>query len=412
MAWLLGLADRISPGAWPFVVLNSALFSGSLFAFAALEPRPRPVALPLILLCTISPLVLIYQGDILKDVLFANTALAGFAALAWAGRDWERPSRRFALLLLAVLLFALAALARQNGFVAALFGALAIVAIALTRPPAAGRRTSRIAGALGLGALAVALVALVHGVATMALESHGDGRRETLNHAKVLQVFDLAGAVSLRPSLPLPVLHMERPDLERFLREEAAPHYRAAGSDNLADLPGGATMVTPSGGAAGKQWAQLFLRTPGLYLSVRTRVWMITLLTPASARCPMIFTGIDGGDVDLLRAAGLKAREDDKDDWDSDYASAFLGTPVFSHAFYGAVILLVLGLSARRWARGDRSSGLLAAVALGLAGLAFAASFFVLSIDCDYRFLYFTDVAAMVVAVREAAARGPQSSKG
>ena len=49
-------------------------------------------------------------------------------------------------------------------------------------------------------------------------------------------------------------------------------------------------------------------------------------------------------------------------------------------------------------------------VALGLAGLAFAASFFVLSVDCDYRFLYFLDVAAMGLVAREATARPAQAT--
>ena len=32
---------------------------------------------------------------------------------------------------------------------------------------------------------------------------------------------------------------------------------------------------------------------------------------------------------------------------------------------------------------------------LQLAGAAFAASFFIISIACDYRYMYFTDLAAM-----------------
>jgi len=33
--------------------------------------------------------------------------------------------------------------------------------------------------------------------------------------------------------------------------------------------------------------------------------------------------------------------------------------------------------------------------ALQLSGVAFAASFFIISIACDYRYLYFTDLAAL-----------------
>ena len=45
------------------------------------------------------------------------------------------------------------------------------------------------------------------------------------------------------------------------------------------------------------------------------------------------------------------------------------------------------------WRRGP---GDLPLAALQLAGVAFAASFFIISIACDYRYLYFTDLAAIV----------------
>jgi hypothetical protein len=406
MAWLLGLADGITPGAWSFVVANDALFYGALLAFALLDPRPRPAGLALLGLWVLSPLVMIYQGAVLKDVLFANAAVAGFAALAWAGRWWERRARRWALLATAGLLFVLASLARQNGVVAALLGALAVAGLVLTRPPpgpaSALRRLTRAAGS---AVLALALVAAAVGAATAALETHSDGQPEILNHAKTLQTFDLAGAVNREPGYDLRELRRANPEQARFLVAFAGPRYRAAGADNLSNLPDGVRMMTPPGDAAARQWRRLILDRPDLYLAVRARVWLITLMTPPSALCPMVFTGVDGGDADLLRAAGLQARDDDKDGLDSDYVSLFLRTPLFCHAVYGLLSMAVLAIAARRWLRGDRRPERLATMALCLAGLAFAGSFFVLSIDCDYRFLYFLDVSAMVAAVAEAAGR-------
>jgi hypothetical protein len=166
-------------------------------------------------------------------------------------------------------------------------------------------------------------------------------------------------------------------------------------------------MMIPSGAIVGKQWGSLVRDHPWLYLEMRARVWLTTLSTPASAACPMIITGVDGGDPDMLAQAGLRARDDAKDDWDEDYASRFLGGPLFSHVFYGALLIAALAWLALRWRRGDRGPEAIVTAALGLSALAFAASFFVVSIDCDYRFLYFLDVAAMAILSRLAAARPP-----
>ena len=410
MAWLLGLADRAHPGAWLFVVLNGALFYGGLFAFVALERRPRRLCLPLLVLWMISPIVLIYQGVVLKDVLFANAALAGFAALAWAGRLWDRIQGRYVLLGAALLLVTLAALTRQNGFVVPPFAASAVAAMSYIRSGGAGRR--RAVRAALWGGAALSLVAVCDLLASNVLLTHADGRPENANHLKVLQVYDLAGATRLARSLPLPVLHARQPALERFLRDRAALNYRAAGADNLFALPGGQAMMVPSGPAAGEQWASLIRDHPGLYLQTRARVWLTTLRTPGSAACPMIITGVDGGDPTMLGGAGLRARDDAKDDWDEDYASRFLDGPLYSHLFYGVLLSVSLVWLAWRWRRGDRGPEAIAAGAMGLAALAFAASFFVISVDCDYRFLYFLDVAAMAVLSRLAGARPPTALKG
>lgn len=405
MAWLLGLADRVHPGAWLFVALNGALFYGGLFAFVALERRPRSFCLPVLVLWMLSPIVLIYQGAVLKDVLFANAALAGFVALAWAGRLWTRALSRYILLGAALLLFTLAALARQNGFVVPVFAALALAAVAYTRSGVASRK--RWVRAVLWGGAALSLVAVCDVLATSALLARADGEPENAKHLKVLQVYDLAGATRLDPSLPLPILRARQPALERFLRDRAARNYRAAGADNLFALPGGEAMMVPPGPAAGEQWASLIHGYPGLYLETRARVWLTTLRTPRSAACPMIVTGVDGADPAMLGEAGLRARDDAKDEWDGDYAARFLGGPLYSHLFYGALLIAALAWLARRWRRGDRGPEAIVTGAMGLATLAFAASFFVISVDCDYRFLYFLDVAAMAAVARLAAARPP-----
>jgi hypothetical protein len=169
-------------------------------------------------------------------------------------------------------------------------------------------------------------------------------------------------------------------------------------------------MMTPPDGWAGRQWTALITGHPLLYLRTRARVWLITLLTPPAGACPMVFTGVEG-DPSMLRRAGMAPRQTARDDWDSDYASAFLGTPLFSHLAYGLLIIVLLILEARRWRRGEARADAIVTVAMMASALAFAASFFVISIDCDYRFLYFLDAAAMAAAVRWAASR-PRATSG
>jgi hypothetical protein len=401
MAWLLGLADGVIRGAPLFIAGNTALFCGGLLAFVGLEARPRLIILPLLALLMLSPLALLYQGEVWKDVLFADSALSGFAALAWASRLWSIPARRYGLIIVAFTLFTLAGLARQNGLVVPVCGALALAVIALPHASPGWGRVRAIAH----GVIALALVLGSVALATFALTAHGDGKPENQNQLKRLQMYDLVGATHLDPDLSLAILHRRLPDLEDFVRHEAAPVYRAASSDNLEDLPDGEVMMAPVGDAAAQQWKALILERPWLYLRVRAGVFAATFLTPRSDRCPMFYVGVDGADPERLRELKMQTRFDDRDDWENDYANALLRTPVFSHLFYAGLLVILLGITGRRWLRGERPPEAPAVLAMGSAALLFAASFFIVSGSCDYRYLYFLDVAAMAVLVREAARR-------
>ncbi len=131
-AWLLGLADRVSPHAADFIVLNAVLFFASLTAMA-FTGRPGWPAVVALALIAASPLVLIYQGLVVKDVLFANASVAAFAALAWAARLRQRPAARLVAIAVALAFLGLAALARQNGVLVAGVGCVTLAAIAATR---------------------------------------------------------------------------------------------------------------------------------------------------------------------------------------------------------------------------------------------------------------------------------------
>jgi len=86
----------------------------------------------------------------------------------------------------------------------------------------------------------------------------------------------------------------------------------------------------------------------------------------------------------------MAPRRDARDLALAHYAKGFMGTPVFSHAFYGILALAGLVLLLRRRAPGDIAMAFLLASAL-----VFTASFFMISIACDYRYLYYLDMAAL-----------------
>ncbi len=90
----------------------------------------------------------------------------------------------------------------------------------------------------------------------------------------------------------------------------------------------------------------------------------------------------------------LKPRYDGRDDWlDNNYASLLVGMPAFAHPVFAILnlICLVLLLCCRRPAD--------VAVA-GLLGstLLYALSFFVLSVACEYRYLYAIDLSAITAS--------------
>ena len=92
----------------------------------------------------------------------------------------------------------------------------------------------------------------------------------------------------------------------------------------------------------------------------------------------------------MMQALKLKPRWAGSDRELYNYASWFFDTPVFAHLAYVATSLVLAGLLLRRRAPAD-----IAIAALQLAGVGFAASFFIITLACDYRYLYFTDLAAM-----------------
>lgn len=399
MAWLLGLFDAMTPGAPGFIVFDTALGFGGLFAFAALAARPRPIVLVVAAALSISPLLLIYQGDVWKDVLFANAATAGFASLAWAGKTWAAPPRRYGLIGLAFVLFALAALTRQNGIIAAVWGAAGLIAIAWRAAP---NRPGRAPRAIGHGLAALTACTALVGTASYGLALRGDSEPAQAVELEWLQLWDLAGAVQADPGAKLAVLDQTAPSVARFLRQRAAPAWSPQRVDPLMDLAGSDDAFEDARSAVSQQWRALIAGRPFLYARVRVADFGQMLATPDLMACQPLFIGLDGPPEEL-KALGLAPRHRATDAWARSYSRGYVGTPVLSHLVYAGLALVLLGLAARDLTRPEAPADRLAAIALLAGALSFAASFALIGVACDYRYLYFLDLAAMAALLHRAA---------
>jgi hypothetical protein len=370
MAWLLGVFDALVPGTFLFLLFQGLLLLGGFLALLALKPRGWLSAC-VALLIVLTPQWLLYQGDIWKDMLFADAAIAGFAALAWHAR---RPHPASAIL--ALLLLVLAAAVRQNGVV--LLPVAAII-LALTAPR--GWRW-------GLAFLAASL-ALLLGL-NLVLASRSDGGDGAAAEIRLAQSYDLAGAFAREPDLTVPL----PPDLDRLLRGPGARLYTPLRNDPFAADPAiSKARGDAPDGAISAAWEALVLNHPMLYLSVRWADFAAVVTTPDSDVCHFATSGVTGP-PQLLRQLGLSVRNRTQDQALKSYARLFFGTPLFSHIAWGILAILLLIVLLRRPAPADKAvAGLLAGALL------FSVTFFFISIACDYRYLIFLDLAVMAASL-------------
>jgi len=137
------------------------------------------------------------------------------------------------------------------------------------------------------------------------------------------------------------------------------------------------------------EWLDLIRSDPGLWLRARALAFRQVAATPVIDRCLPVTVGVEGPPA-TLKALEMTARRTAEDGRLYNYVTWFLDTPAMSHVAYAGLAFALLGFLLVR--RDPADLGI--AAMLGGA-LAFAASFFAISIACDYRYLYILDVAAL-----------------
>jgi hypothetical protein len=372
MAWLLGLFDRLVPGTLLFLIFQSAILLSALLTLLWLRPRGWPSAVVAAAI-VLTPQWLLYQGEIWKDILFADAAIAGFAALAVYAQ-----TRKMAALAVATLLLVLAASTRQNGLVLLPVAAVTIGLIA-RRQGGSGWRY----GILFLLA-ALALTAALN----FALAPRTDGGDGASAELRLGQSYDLAGALAREPQLALPL--DADPALDKTLRTRARTLYTPLHNDPMAADPAvsQALQNAPDGVIAGA-WRSLVLNHPLLYLRTRWADFAAVVITPDVIACHLAVAGVSGPPA-LLKRLGLTAGIRPQDQALAGYARLFFATPVFFHLAWGALALVLLVILIRRGQPADLAmAGLLSSAFL------FTLTFVIISIACDYRYLLILDLSAM-----------------
>ena len=393
MSWLLGLADAVMPGPALFVLFDTVLIGCAMVSLVLLGRRVSWISAMIAAGISTFPQLVIYPSIVWKDVLFAGAATAGFACLANAATRWETPRWRHAFCGLGLVLLILAALARQNGIVILPFAAIAVVWIAAISPSSPGIGRAILHGVAYLAA-GLAITAGASGALTPHNTAPTAAVRGQFGN---LQTYDMVRALALSPNTKMRVLRARAPWFERLLRQDGVTAFSPVRIDSLEPVMERAGEHPDSTDLIAAQWKDMFLRDPWLYLRVRADAFRWVLMPPSQEDCVLILTGVDGPPEEMA-ALGLITRKTRQDDRLADYALWFASTPIYSHAAYGVVALsLMVGLVVRR-----RAADI--AVAAMLAGaLAFTAAFAVISIACDYRYLYDLDLAAIAASLYVAA---------
>ncbi|HEX7758410.1 MAG TPA: hypothetical protein VF459_02830, partial [Caulobacteraceae bacterium] len=239
------------------------------------------------------------------------------------------------------------------------------------------------------GALFAAAAALIAVAGGAALKTRSDGLRERAHQFEDLRIYEIVAARDANPHAGYPILASKAPRLNAFLTTQGRVLYTPRRIDPLVQTLGVQEHEEHDAPFVQAQWKAIFLADPLLYLKVRARLFAWVLFTPDLKACVPLAVGVDGP-PEILARLGIPVRYTDTDDALLTYASMYYPTPVFSHAFHAVVaLILLIGLLIRRRPEDIAVAGLLAGA------LTFTATFFVITIACDYRYLYFLDLSAL-----------------
>ena len=390
MPLLMGFFDRIVPGTALYLAFTTSLFFGSVLLFVLTAPRLTIFAILILAALLLSPLSLLYQGIVWKDVLFANLSLFSFALLFVAQDSQPRP--RVALYAAALVSAAAAAHARQNGFIVVICVALGVL-IATNFNRRSRMRQLRL---LGAAVLIAGITTVVFGGLqdlTLRLVAHG-GPSNTLNWGIwVVGRYDIAGMLA-NHAARTDALKKHGVDVEKA-RADAIRHY---GADRLEWLD----RATEFSAEMGKvpwptglrsAWIRLAWDNPTAYLAHRADVMRWLVWPPDIYKCMPAWVGVEGP-PELLAKLGLTPQQRPADLALYAQVQALAQTPLFRHGYYllaASCFLVVLGA----YPTVHRATIML----LLVSAIGFALSFALIGVSCDFRYMYLLPLAFWLAVV-------------
>ena len=382
-SWVFGNLVHFTDGTEVIVLLSTLMLTAAIWLLVS---PGRRGALWVLLPCAallFTPLLLVHPGIVWKDVWFAHSAALAFGLIMWraGGAPWwvEGP---------ALLLLAVALLSRQTGIIVC---TAAVAGLSLVAPLPLGVQRQRWSRPLGFGLRMALMVGLAMGLNTLAKDSMKVVRGDSVGTGfQLVAIFDIAGILQQQPKAQLSFLRDRGFDTAGW-EAAARQTFSAERNDTLVQPPITGPTTLGANLLLG-QWARLVVQYPGSYVAHRleTFAWFGGLRD--QARCVPIHVGIDP--PELAERAGIRKISPR---WSAplySWSRDFLNTPYFAPLAWSAVSLLVLLFYAwqRQWAE--------PVAWMQVAGLLYSSSYLVAGISCDFRYSYFSVLAASVGLMR------------
>ena len=112
-------------------------------------------------------------------------------------------------------------------------------------------------------------------------------------------------------------------------------------------------------------------------------------MTPKIEQCLPVYVGVDGP-AERMKALNISEGVTPPAQALYDYGERFVHTPLYSHLGFALAALAAAGFMLKR-----REAQDVAMAGLMISALGFTASFLLISVACDYRYLYLLDLAAL-----------------
>lgn len=377
MSILLGVLDRLGNAPVGFVLLSQALLSWCTWLVLTSGGRQAFWRYLLAAVFLLNPVVMAYVGILWKDVLFAHVNILLFLLLArWQsaglGLSWRK-----AALLIVLLTFVIGL--RQQGILFAVVAAVWAVSML---------RLSRIRSSVAILAMLIVPAMLNSALTNLVQKPFPSDTPVNTIGFKILMYYDLVGIVAnggtLAKNTGLPWVEGVRQQVSLYTPDRV---------DTLS--PTEVYRPDPLSTMA-RIWWHSILESPLAYFKHRLRVTEAIVGLSSVRACLPIHSGV-GGPVEhpmvpqeLTVLLGLKSGPNPSTALAMRKAWTLATTPIFMHWAYAVVLAAVCVVMVKRRAH----------VLLSLAACSFIllASYAVLGIACDFRYVYTLTEATSLLA--------------